>query len=253
MSESNLKILNERRSIREFTGEEVKEEDLQRMLEATSRSSTSVNGQQLSLIYTRDKKILSDISKLTDQPHIATADVFVLFVVDFYQTDYATRSVQQEHVIEQSAEGILVGAVDAGIALSSFQTAAHALGYGTTSIGAVRRDPKFFIDLFKLPKKTFPLVGTTLGIPSKEALQIPLKPRMPFNAFAMKDEYDIKTLEKGVDEYQESLKDYRKKNNMDFKTSYKDEMAFYYSRIYFPTVAEHLESQGFRFQDKLQE
>ena len=51
------------------------------------------------------------------------------------------------------ADGILVGAVDAGIMLNAIQTAAGALGYGTTAIGAVRSNPEKFIEMLNLPVK----------------------------------------------------------------------------------------------------
>ena len=84
------------------------------------------------------------------QTHIATADVFVGIVIDFNRTNTIVESVGKKHVIEQSAEGIMVGAIDAGIMLSFMQTAAEALGFGTTSIGAVRGNSDTMIELLSL-------------------------------------------------------------------------------------------------------
>ena len=41
-----IKQLQNRRSVREFTGEKLKEEDLQTILETAQRAANSVNGQQ---------------------------------------------------------------------------------------------------------------------------------------------------------------------------------------------------------------
>ena len=51
-----IKQLQNRRSVREFTGEKIKEEDLQTMLATAQRAANSVNGQQTSLIVVRDKE-----------------------------------------------------------------------------------------------------------------------------------------------------------------------------------------------------
>ena len=50
-----IKQLQNRRSVREFTGEKIKEEDLQTILATAQRAANSVNGQQTSLIVIRDK------------------------------------------------------------------------------------------------------------------------------------------------------------------------------------------------------
>ena len=51
-----IKQLQNRRSVREFTGEKIKEEDLQTILATAQRAANSVNGQQTSLIVVRDKE-----------------------------------------------------------------------------------------------------------------------------------------------------------------------------------------------------
>lgn len=45
-----IKQLQDRRSVREFTGENIKEKDLQAILYTAQRAANSVNGQQTSLI-----------------------------------------------------------------------------------------------------------------------------------------------------------------------------------------------------------
>ena len=53
-----IKQLQNRRSVREFTGEKIKEEDLQTILATAQRAANSVNGQQTSLIIIKDKEKL---------------------------------------------------------------------------------------------------------------------------------------------------------------------------------------------------
>jgi FMN reductase [NAD(P)H] len=244
--------LQHRKSIRQFTGETVKEEDLDTILRTAQRAPTSINAQQISLVYTRDKTTLERIAALCGgQAHIATADVFVGIVIDFHRTDAAVASLGQTHVIEQSTEGVLVGAIDAGIMLATLQTAAEALGYGTTAIGAVRENPDAFIEMFALPQKTFLALGSTIGVPTKEAKQAPLKPRVPFEGFAMKERYDAKRVAKGALEYDALFRKFRDETGSGTMPSYTELTAKLYTSIYYRKTGKVLKTQGFDFKDNL--
>ena len=115
------------------------------------------------------------------------------------------KKENKENVIPMSAEGILVGAVDGGIMLNALQMAAESFGYGTTAIGGIRKNPDKMIELLELPKGTFPLVGTTIGVPNKD-IPSAVKPRVPLNSFAHNEIYDVKATENGVDEYNNIIK-----------------------------------------------
>lgn len=243
-----IKQLQNRRSVRDFTGEGVSEEHLQIILETAQRAPTSINGQQTSLIYTRDKKIIAQIAELAGgQSQVATAEVFITIVADFNRTNYAVMEGGKEQIIQTAMEGVLVGAVDAGIMLEALQTAAESFGYGTTAIGAVRRDTAAMIDLLGLPPKTFPIVGTTIGVPSQKAKEAPLKPRMPMKSFAFEDRYDDAAVKEGVSAYEAELKDFRESHGMNYKVSYMETTGDFYSKIYFREVSENLKKQGFDF------
>lgn len=243
-----IKQLLTRKSIRQFTGEPVTDEDFELICKAALRCPTSINGQQVSLVYTRDKEKIREIADLCGgQKQIETADMFVMFVADFNRTRYAVESTGQTQIVEKSVDGVLKAALDVGIMLTAFQTAAESLGYGTTVIGAARYVPEAMIRLFKLPKSTYPIVGTTIGVPTQAAKDYPLKPRISLKSFAMQDTYDSAEVEKGVDKYEQTLTEYRKAHNMDYKTSYKAEVAMHYAGYYKPQVTETLISQGFDF------
>lgn len=245
-----IKQLSSRKSIRQFTGESVSDEDLELIIKTAQRCPTSINGQQISLIYTKDKEKIKEIAKLCGgQEQVATADVFIAIVVDFNRTILAVENAGEKHLIDQSAEGVLVGAVDAGIMLNAIQVAAESLGYGTTAIGAVRKEPESMIKLLNLPPKTFPIVGTTIGVSTKEAKEAPLKPRIPLDTFAFEDTYDNKKVKEGVLQYEKQMKEYREEHNMNYLQSYCEQTAHYYKSIYFKEVAKTYKSQGFEFKD----
>lgn len=244
-----IKKLQERRSVREFTGEKVKDEDLKLILETAQKYPNSVHGQQTSLIVIRDKENIRKVAELSgNQEHIKNADVFIMILVDFYRGKYATDSIGATNMSAESADGILVGAVDAGIMLSSIQTAAGALGYGTTAIGAVRSNPEKFIEMFNLPKYVYPIVGTTIGVPAKNELKTP-KPRIPLDSFAFDEKYDIEKVKEGVEIFEKEFRNWWDENGMPERPSYKETNSIVYGIIRYNTVKSSMEKQGFKFTD----
>lgn len=245
-----IEQIKNRTSVRSFTGESVKEEDLKVIIEAAQQAPTSINAQQVSLIYTRNKDKIKKIAEIAGgQPQVASADVFITIVIDFNRTDIATSLAGKQQVIHSSAEGLVVSVGDAGIILNALQTAANSLGYGSTAIGGIRNDPDAMIELLSLPEKTYPIVGITLGIASTEnAAQV--KPRVPVESFAMEDRYDIKLVESGVKQYDKELRTWWDSQGLTSMRSYADETAAFYSQIYFPKVGKTLRKQGFGFADE---
>ncbi|QYK07014.1 nitroreductase family protein [Shewanella zhangzhouensis] len=242
-------LLN-RTSVRSFSGEKVKDSDLELILKAAQQAPSSINAQQISLIVTREKSTIEQIAKIAGgQPQVASAEVFITIVVDFNRTDIASRLANKKQIIEQSAEGIIVGAGDAGITLNALQTAANSLGYGTTAIGGIRNNPQAMIDLLKLPKKTFPIFGITLGVPN-ESLLPKIKPRVPLESYAMNEVYNHQRVEEGVKAYDETLRRWWDSQKLNSMKTYSEEVGMFYSNIYFSSVAVAFSQQGFKFSDK---
>ena len=218
-----IKQLQNRRSVREFTGEKIKEEDLQTILATAQRAANSVNGQQTSLIVIKDKEKLAKIAELCGgQKHIAEASAFVFVLVDFHRGVYAANSIGKRNIGPKSADGVLVGAVDAGIIVNSLQTAAHALGY-----------------------------GTTIGVPVERKLTR-VKPRVPLDTFVFEDTYNAKKVEEGVEFHEKDTIEWREENGTPQLPSYKEMIARIYENFY-NTSKQDLEDQGFRFADELNE
>lgn len=55
--------LSQRKSIREFTSEKVKDEDLNLILKTVQRCPSSINGQKISLGHTKNKEKIKQIAK----------------------------------------------------------------------------------------------------------------------------------------------------------------------------------------------
>jgi len=252
MKNITIEQLQNRKSIREFTGEHVSDEDLEIIFKTAQRAPTSINAQQVSLVYTRDKEKIKKVAELAGgQKQVAIADVFVAIVIDFNRTNHAAIATEKTQVVEQTAEGILMGAVDAGIVLNHLQSAAEALGYGTTAIGGVRANSDEMVKLFGLPKRTFVAVGSTIGVPTSNAKNALLKPRVPLEGFAMEDMYDENKVKEGAYAYNQEFKEFREKTGSGDMPTYFEITANAYEKSYYRKTGKVLEAQGFKFSDTI--
>ncbi|MGL4831940.1 MAG: nitroreductase family protein [Propionibacteriaceae bacterium] len=231
MTNPTLELLLQRRSIRSFTDESVKGEDLAQIIAATQQAPSSINGQQISLVVVTDPERVERLAQLAGgQPQVAAAPVFVVFVIDYHRTTVAAAQHGVELAIHRDQEGVLTGALDAGIALATFQTAAHALGYGTTAIGGIRQHATEVAQLLGLPQRTFPIVGSTLGVINSERLP-QVKPRVPVESFAMDNSYDAQAVAAGVEVYDRSLRQWCDAQGLTTMNSYSQEIARFYGTV----------------------
>lgn len=236
-------VISNHTSIRRYKDEDIKEEDLNKILKSTQFAPSSMNGQQWSVIVVKDKETKRKIATLTGgQKWIEEAPVFLVFIADYYRTAIALKKENKEFRNIESIESTMVASVDVGIAFSNAMNVAESMGYGIVPIGAVRREPMEMIKLLDLPKYTYPILGMCIGIPDENPMK---KPRFPEEAVIHKERYN-KDLDDLVDRYDETIKKY-----MDIRTQGEDlrtwsqGISAVYDKIYFPKVYPSLKQQGF--------
>lgn len=209
-----IEIIGKRKSIRDFTGEHVKEEDLMKILELANTAPSCFNGQQTSLVYTRDKEKIKIIAEYCGgQNQVKTADVFILIVTDYYRASKLLEA-HGKKLTDNISFLKETGSIDAGIVASTITLAANGLGYGSTIIGGVQHAPDLIASLFALPKHTFVTLGVTLGVPSEKAKNAPIKPKIELDAFAMEDKYDKEIQKYTFAVYEKTLDDWFKAINV---------------------------------------
>ncbi|MCX8507077.1 MAG: nitroreductase family protein [Alphaproteobacteria bacterium] len=247
-----IEQLLSRRSVRQFTGGAVRDEDLQMIFAAAQQSANSYNAQVTSLVVTRDKANLARIAAIAGgQPQIAQADLFITFIMDYRRTEIASRRIGQRQITQHSVEAILAGAVDAGIMLTSLQTAANALGYGCTAIGGIRNDPLAMIELLHLPSLTFPLVGLIMGVPDPQKYP-KIKPRLPAASVIMSEHYDDAAMQAGLSGYDDRMRHWWDAQGLSQMPNYSQEIAQYFSQTDQGKVLQALRQQGFLFTPELE-
>ncbi len=171
-------ILTGRRSIRRYERESISNDDMNTIYEAIRNTPTSYNGQQFSVIDITDQPLKEELYRLTNQKQIKTCSHFMVFCSDYYKIRTAAKAKKVEMPrFEETADGVIVGIVDASLAMMSAVVAAESRGLGTCCIGYTRTAaPKEIAQLLNLPKGVFIVCGLALGIPR----ELPdLKPKQP--------------------------------------------------------------------------
>lgn len=241
---NTIEVIKNHRSIRQYLDKDIPNEIVDEIVKAAQAMPNSINGQQTSVIVVRDKAKREKLAELVgNQPYVAKAPVFLIFVMDFYRTSLAGEKTGFKQVIHESVEGINAGAVDVGIALGASVIAAESLGLGTVPIGGVRKNPEEVIELLGLPKYTFPLVGLVVGYPENESHK---KPRVPFNTFRHNEKYDITAVDNSINPYDEEMSAYLNEiGRAEQEVNWSTTTSRIYQSIYYPKVKDIMEDQGF--------
>lgn len=178
----------ERRSIRRYEREAVTPEQMNFIFEAIRNTPTSYNGQQFSVIDIDDQQLKLKLYELTGQKQIKTCSRFLAFCADFHKITLMSR-VKDVGMppFTSTADGLIVGTVDAALAMMSAVTAAGALGLGTCCIGYARTAaPAEISSLLRLPRGVYLVCGLAIGVPR----EMPdLKPKQPLEAVVHHNAY----------------------------------------------------------------
>lgn len=241
---NTIEIIQNHRSIRQYLDKDISDDIIDEIVKSAQAMPNSINAQQTTVIVVKDKAKKEKLAELTgNQPWVAEAPVFLVFVMDFYRTYLAAEKNNVEQVVHEYIEGTEVGSVDVGIALGAATIAAESLGLGVVPIGGIRRNPEEVIKLLELPKYTFPLVGLVVGHPANNSHK---KPRVPFDSFRHFDKYNKELVESSIEPYDDEMAEYLKEiGRYDIEKNWSYTTSGYYKYIYYPKVKSTMEEQGF--------
>jgi len=187
-----------RGSVRRFSPRPV-DSALLRLLAAVALSApTKSDLQQRDIVLVTDPARRDALKALVaDQPWIAGAPALLLFCGDNRRQrwlhDYRGRPFANDHL-----DAFFNAAVDAGIALATYVTAAEAVGLGCCPISALRNDPDEVSRLLELPDHVFPVAGLAVGWPADPPR---ITPRLPLAVTLHENSYREDGLEAAVAAY----------------------------------------------------
>jgi nitroreductase len=193
-----LAALNERSVCRHYRPDPVPEA-LVRMLCATALSApTKSDLQQATIVRLADPaKRAAVCALLPGSPWLAQAPELFVFCADGFRLRrlFARRGVEfpNEHL-----DAFFNAAVDAGIVLSAFVSAAELAGLGSCPISQVRDHVAKIDELLGLPDWVVPVAGLALGYPEAKE---PMSARLSLSATVHTDRYDTGAVERELAAY----------------------------------------------------
>lgn len=196
------------RSVRKFLETPVPDAQLEAIIGAAQRASTSSSLQVWSVIAVRDadrKQRIADA--LGGFAYISTAPVFLVWVADFARNAHIIESQGGDPENLRFIENTLIGALDIGIATQNALLAAESLGLGGVYVGGVRNNPAAISAELGLPKHVFPLVGMSIGTPDP-AEGTGLKPRLPLSGVLHHEGYDAEAWRDAVPQHETDYREY---------------------------------------------
>ena len=239
--------LLERTSVRRYEREAIPEEKMQFIFDAIRNTPTSYNGQQFSVIDISDQDLKEKLYELTNQKQLKTCNRLLIFLSDYNKIELlAKRKGLTMPAITNTMDGVVIGIIDASLAMMSAVVAAESVGLGSNCVGYLRTvDPAKVAELLKLPKGVFLVCGLAIGVPREHP---DLKPKQPESIVVHKNCYQQNT-EKLTDElarYDEVVSEYNRNRSGD--TTSNDWVAHildYYDHALTYRILDYLKAQGY--------
>lgn len=244
-SKSVKETLLTRRSIRRFERESITPEQLNLIYEAIRNTPTSYNGQQFTVIDIDDQALKEKLYEVIGQKQIKTCNHFMGFCIDYNRI---SRFAEAENIgmpeFVNTADGLLVGAIDATLAMMSALSMADSLGLGGCCIGYARTaNPKVVSELLGLPKGVFLICGLSLGVPR----EIPdMKPKMPASLLIHHNSYRKDDMVPELREYDKLIHQYNAtRAGGTSNNDWLQHIISYYREAMNYEILEALKQQGF--------
>lgn len=187
-----MKLLNNHRSIRKYTGEDISDSLLNEILDAGCRASNTGNMQVYSIIVTREP---SNKEKLApchfNQTMVKDAPVVLTFCADFNRFKLWCKHRNASPGYDNFLS-FQTAAIDATIAAQNVCVAAENKGLGICYLGTTIYTADKIIELLKLPKGVVPITTVTLGYPDENP---PKTDRLPLDCIVHQETYQSYTAE----------------------------------------------------------
>lgn len=185
-----IQTLLNRRSIRAFKNEPISENIVKTLEAAAQRAACSQFLNDWSAIKITSVSLKKKLSELGNQTYIATAPLLYVFIID----QHRNAAIARKNGIDADGNDFTLktgyrfsqSQNDAILALHAMETAAESLGLGCVILGSILNNIPDLIELLKLPKYTYPVLGLAIGMPDQSP---ELKPRMDSSMQFFENEY----------------------------------------------------------------
>ena len=203
-----MKNLTTRRTIRQYSKQEVSEELLNRLMTEAARTQTMGNLQLYSVVVTRSQEMKQRLAPAHfNQPMVTSAPVVLTICADFNRTSVWALNRKAEPGYDNFLS-YQNAAIDALLYTQTLCNLMDEEGLGYCYLGTTVYMPRQIIDILRLPKLVMPVATLTVGWPAEEP---PLSDRLPLQSFVHNETYKDYTPQ-DIDtyyNYKESLEESR--------------------------------------------
>lgn len=239
--------LLDRTSVRRYEREAIPEDKMQFIFEAIRNTPTSYNGQQFSVIDISDQELKEKLYELTNQKQLKTCNRLLIFLSDYNKIELlAKKKGLGMPAITNTMDGVIIGVIDASLAMMSAVVAAESVGLGSNCVGYLRTvDPAKVAELLKLPKGVFVVCGLAIGVPREHP---DLKPKQPQSTVFFKNcyEQDTDRLVADLAAYDERVSEYNRTRSGDTTTNdWCGHILGYYDHACAYRIFDYLKAQGY--------
>ena len=228
-------LLN-RTSVRRYEYDKIPSETLDFIYRAIANTPTSYNGQQFSVIAIDDQSIKEELYAITNQKQIKTCA--------------QKKRIDNPH-FENTLDGVMVGIIDAALAMQNAVVAAQAAGLGSCCVGYARTaNPEKIAEILKLPEGTFVVCALTLGIPRESP---DVKPKQPLSLVIHHNHYRTDDMAPELEQYDQTISEYnRHRSGTTSENDWCAHILDYYRIALGYDMEGYLNKQGFKlpFSDK---
>jgi len=188
-TETVLRALHDRKSVRVFTKEPVSAVDRLTILEAALQAPTAGNQVLYTILEIEDRKLKETLAESCDhQPFIATAPLVLIFLADCRRWLDCYREAG-EPARNPGPGDLMLACSDALIAAQNVVTAAQALGLGSCYIGDIMENCEFHRKLLHLDPLVFPAAMLVIGHPTEQQKNQRKVKRFNLEYIVRKDSY----------------------------------------------------------------
>jgi nitroreductase len=175
-----------RKTIRKYSDREVADSDLNYVLEAAIRTSTTGNMQLYSIVVTRDPVMKEKLAPAHfNQKMVTEAPVMLTFCADFNRFNKWCRLRDADPGYDNFLS-FMTAAIDALIAAQTACIAAEERGMGICYLGTATYMASRIIEILDLPEGVVPVTAITLGWPDEDPPQVD---RLPLEAVVHNEIY----------------------------------------------------------------
>ena len=188
-----LDNMKERRTIRQYTGQDIPEELLNELLEIAARASNTGNMQLYSVVVTREKSQKAKLAPAHfNQAMVTGAPVVLTFCADVNRF-VKWASFRNADAGFDNFQTFMAAVIDSMLFAQTFCVAAEEKGLGICYLGTTTYNAAPIIEALSLPRLVAPVTAITVGYPA-EPLPAQCE-RLPLNAIVHQEHYTDYTKE----------------------------------------------------------